>query len=91
MRTFFTALGVLCLAGCASQQPALVSSTGPTVVVNRDTELTTKTQLVCHKESSIGSQMIHTVCEAPQTEAEREATQRALRDNNPPVFRAPGS
>jgi uncharacterized lipoprotein YajG len=89
MRTLFTAVAVISLAACA-QQPTLVSSTAPTVVVNRDEDLNTKTQLVCHKETSMGSQMIHTVCEAPQTEAERQATQRALRDNAPPSYRAPG-
>jgi starvation-inducible outer membrane lipoprotein len=90
MRILFPALAALALAGCA-EQPALVSATAPTVVVNREADLTAKTELVCHKETPMGSQMIHTVCEAPQTDAERQANQRAMRDNNPPTYRAPGS
>ena len=85
MRRLFVAAVVLCLSACASQEPALVSSSAPVIVANATTELTPETKLVCHKEASLGSQMIHTVCEAPQSDADRNETQRALRSMAPPL------
>lgn len=84
MRRLFVAVAVLFLSACASQEPALVSSSAPLIVANDTTQLTPDTKLVCRKESSLGSQMIHTVCEAPQSDADRNATQRALRSMSPP-------
>ncbi len=84
MRRLFVAAVVLSLSACASQDPGLVSSSAPVIVATNTTELTADTKLVCHKEASLGSQVIHTVCEAPQSDAERNATQQALRRMSPP-------
>ena len=84
MRRFFIAAVVLSLSACASQESALVSSSAPVIVANDTTQLTPETKLVCHKEASLGSQMIHTVCEAPQSDADRNATQQQLRNMAPP-------
>jgi hypothetical protein len=94
MRTVLAAAAVvLSLSACASQESSLSSPTAPVIVATNASDLTVKTKLVCHKESSLGSQMLHTVCEAPQTEAERNATQQMLRGMAPPnavTARAPG-
>jgi starvation-inducible outer membrane lipoprotein len=84
MRTFFIAAVVLTLSACASQDPGLTSATAPVVIASNGTQLTAKTELVCHKEASLGSQMLHTVCEAPQTDADRNTTQQQLRNMAPP-------
>ena len=84
MRVLFIASAVLVLAGCATQEPVITSATAPTVVASSTTPLTPETKLVCHKESSTGSSMIHTVCETEQTAADRIATQEMLR-NMPPA------
>jgi anti-sigma-K factor RskA len=75
------AAAVLVLAGCASQNDGLVSTTAPTVVASSNTELTAQTKLVCHKETSTGSTMIHSVCETEQSEADRQALQNKLLNN----------
>jgi starvation-inducible outer membrane lipoprotein len=85
MRTFFIAAVVLSLSACASQDPGPVGgATAPVIVASNGTQLTTKTELVCHKEASLGSQMLHTVCAAPQTDADRNTTQEQLRNMAPP-------
>ena len=81
MRLILAAATVLLIAGCADT-PALVSSTAPTVVTSTDgAPLDTQTKVTCHKETAIGSQMIHTVCETEKTDAERQALQQRMRDN----------
>ncbi len=84
MRTFFIAAVVLSLSACASQDPGPTGATAPVVIASNGTQLTAKTELVCHKEASLGSQMLHTVCEAPQTDADRNTTQQQLRNMAPP-------
>ena len=68
---------VLALAGCASSD-GLVDSRAPTVVASTDTNLTPQSKVVCHKEASMGSNMIHSVCETEKTEAERQALQNRI-------------
>ena len=75
------AAAVLVLAGCAAQNDGLVSAQAPTVVASANTELTPQTKLVCHKESPAGSNMIRTVCETEQSEADRQALQSKLLNN----------
>ncbi len=93
MRTVLIAAAVLSLAACASQESDLHSPTAPLIVATNGTDLNGQTKLVCHKEASLGSQMLHTVCEAPQTDADRNATQQALRNMAPPTatFKAAGT
>ncbi len=83
MRVFFIASAVLALVGCAAQEPVINGATAPVVVASENSNLTPQTKLVCHKESAIGSSMIHTVCETEQSAADRIATQEMLR-NMPP-------
>ncbi len=83
MRVFFIASTVLALAGCATQEPVINAPTAPVVVVSANTDLTPQSKLVCHKESAIGSSMIHTVCETEQSQADRLATQDRLRNMLP--------
>lgn len=79
MRFVLAAATVLLIAGCADTP--MVSSTGPTVVASSNqAPIDGQTKLVCHKESKIGSQMIQTVCEQEQTDAERLATQQRIKD-----------
>lgn len=75
------AAAVLVLAGCASSD-GLVSTSAPTVVASSNTALTPQTKVVCHKESSMGSNMIHSVCETEQSEADRQALQNQLLNNS---------
>ena len=75
------AAAVLVLAGCAAQNDGLVSAQAPTVVASTNTQLTPQTKVVCHKETSMGSNMIHSVCEAEPTEADRQALQNKMLDN----------
>jgi len=75
------ATALLVLAGCASQNDGLVSSQAPTVVASSNTQLTPQTKVVCHKETSMGSNMIHSVCETEQSEADRQALQSKLLNN----------
>ncbi len=80
MRFVLAAATVLLITGCADS--ALVSTTAPTVVASANgAPIDEKTKLVCHKETAIGTQIIHTVCEQEQTDAERQATQRRINDN----------
>jgi hypothetical protein len=96
MRVFLIGLGsaLLTLAGCAMQEPVVNASTAPVIVANANTELSAKTTVVCHKDRSIGSNMIHSVCEAAQSDADRLASQDRLRDtmlNNNVAHPAVGS
>lgn len=75
------ATALLVLAGCASQNDGLVSAQAPTVVASSNTDLTPQTKVVCHKETTMGSNMIHSVCETEQTEADRQALQNKLLNN----------
>jgi starvation-inducible outer membrane lipoprotein len=79
MRSLLIAAFVLSLSACASDS-GLVSTTAPVVVASSNTELNAQTKLVCHKEASLGSQVLHNVCVAPQSEADRNATQQDLRN-----------
>ena len=81
MRMISIFAAALALCGCASHNDGLVSATAPTVVANANTEVTPQSKLVCHKETSIGSSMIHSVCETEQTAAERQALQDKLVNN----------
>jgi starvation-inducible outer membrane lipoprotein len=93
MRILLTAAIALSLSACASQDPTLTSPSAPVIVAAATADINSQTKLVCHKEASIGSQMLHTVCEVPQTEAERNATQQTLRNMAPPnsvSVKAPG-
>ena len=83
MRVFFIAAAVLALAGCANQEPVLTASTAPSVVASENATLTPQTKMVCHKESAIGSSMIHTVCETEQSAADRIALQERMRNIAP--------
>jgi hypothetical protein len=74
------AVAVLVLAGCASND-GLVPAQAPTVVASSNTQLTPQTKVVCHKETSMGSNMIHSVCETEQSEADRQALQNQLLNN----------
>jgi starvation-inducible outer membrane lipoprotein len=92
MRIVSICAALLVLGGCA-QQPLVAGGTAPVVVANSTTEIKPETKLVCHKESPAGSNMIHTVCEAQQTEAERQATINQISNNvqaNGGVHIAPG-
>jgi hypothetical protein len=81
MRFISISMAALALCGCASQSDGLVSATAPTVVATSNTQVTPQYKLVCHRETSIGSSMIHSVCETEQTAAERQALQDKLLDN----------
>jgi hypothetical protein len=81
MRIVSICAALLVLGGCASQEPLVGGGTAPIVVANSTTDLKPQTKLVCHKESPAGSNMIHTVCEAEQTEAERQATINKISNN----------
>jgi uncharacterized protein with LGFP repeats len=71
---------LLMLGGCA--EPALVGGgTAPVVVANATTDVKPETKLVCHKESPAGSNMIRTVCEAEQSQAQRESLQNKIMNN----------
>ena len=75
------ALFVFALGGCASQDGLVGGGTAPVVVANTTTDLNAQSKLHCHKEASAGSNMIHTVCETEQTEAERQALQNQINNN----------
>jgi hypothetical protein len=93
MRILLAAGVALSLTACASQEPTLQASTAPLIVASNPGALTADTKLACHKEASLGSHMLHTVCEAPQSEADRNAMQQGLRNIAPPnavTARAPG-
>jgi hypothetical protein len=81
MRIVSICAALLVLGGCASQESLVAGGTAPVVVANANTEITPKTKLVCHKESPAGSNMIHTVCETEQSEADRQALQNRLQNN----------
>jgi hypothetical protein len=68
---------LLGLAGCATSD-GLVPAQAPTIVASTNTELTPQSKVVCHKESSMGSNMIHSVCETEQSEADRQALQNKI-------------
>ena len=78
--TVSVALILLGLAGCATND-GLVPAQAPTVVASTNTELTPQSKVVCHKETSMGSNMIHSVCETEQSEADRQALQSKLLNN----------
>ncbi len=84
MRNLFIPLAVLAMAGCATQESGLVGATAPTVVASSTTVLTPESKLVCHRETSTGSNMIHTVCESEQSAADRNGVQEQLRNMAPP-------
>lgn len=93
MRFVSICAALLVLAGCASQAELVPGGTAPVVVANTTTDITPKSKLVCHKESPAGSNMIHTVCETEQTQAERDALQQKIMNNvqaNGGVHGAPG-
>jgi len=72
----------LVLGGCAAEEGAASGSKAPvTVVATSNTEITTQTKLHCHKETPPGSNVIQNVCEAEQSQADRDATQRQLMNN----------
>jgi len=81
MRIVSICAALLVLGGCASQEPLVGGGTAPVVVANSTTDIKPETKLVCHKESPAGSNMIHTVCEPEQTQAERDALQNKLMNN----------
>ncbi len=85
MRSFplVPALAGLSLAGCANQEPGPIAATAPLVVASESTTLTPQSELVCHKESPLGSSMIRTVCETEQSEADRLATPDRIRATLP--------
>ena len=77
MRIVFICAALLVVGGCASNS-LVPGGTAPVVVASSNTEVTPKSKLVCHKESPAGSNMIHTVCETEQSQADREAMQNKL-------------
>ncbi len=93
MRIVSICAALLVLGGCASQPATLGAATAPVMVANTTSDIKPETKLVCHKESPAGSNMIHTVCEPEQTEAERAALRNTLMNNvmaNGGVRGAPG-
>ena len=74
-------MALLVLGGCASQDGLVAGGTAPVVVANRNTDLTPETKLHCHKETAAGSNMIHNVCETEQSEADRQALQNQIMNN----------
>ena len=75
MRLHVIAPLLLCLAACATPEPApVVAAADPNAQ---------PVELECHQESSMGSNMIHKVCTRKQTDAERAQTQQTLRDSLP--------
>jgi starvation-inducible outer membrane lipoprotein len=93
MRIVSICAALLVLGGCASQPALVAGGTAPVVVANSTTDIKPETKLVCHKESPAGSNMIHTVCETEQTQAERDALQNRMMNNtqaNGGVHIAPG-
>ena len=76
-----SAVALLVLGGCASQDGLVGGGTAPVVVANTTTDIKADTKLHCHKETSAGSNMIHNVCETEQTEAERQALQNQVMNN----------
>jgi len=80
MRIVSICAALLVLGGCA--EPALVEGgTAPVVVANATTDVKPETKLVCHKESPAGSNMIRTVCETEQTQAQRDSLQNKIMNN----------
>jgi len=71
MRFAFLAPVVLLLGACAAPEPQ------PTQVAAASPSQQTP-ELVCHKESPMGSNMIHTVCEKKLTDAEQAQVQEAI-------------
>jgi len=78
MRMISISVAALVLCGCASQGEGLTGATAPTVVATSNTVVTPQSKLVCHRETSTGSSMIHSVCETEQSVAERQALQDKL-------------
>ena len=70
MRFTYIAPLVLALAACATPEPAQV--------VAANTAAPANPQMECHKESDIGSNMIHTVCTPKMNDAERSHAQAEL-------------
>jgi hypothetical protein len=75
MRFHLLAPLVLALGACAAPAPDAVRVASAAPADEQKTE--------CHMESDTGSMMMHKVCTRPQTEAERNATQEAMRQNLP--------
>ena len=93
MRIVSIVAALLVLGGCASQDGLVPGGTAPVVVANTNSDITPQTKLHCHKETAAGTNMIHTVCEAEQTDAERQALQNKMLDNaqqNASAYHAPG-
>jgi len=80
MRVASIFIGLVALAGCASQDGVVGGGTAPVVVASKSDDLNTQTKLHCHKESPAGSNMIRTVCEADPTAADRNNLQNKLLD-----------
>jgi uncharacterized protein with LGFP repeats len=80
MRVAFIVIGLIALAGCASQDGVVAGGTAPVVVASRSEDLNPQTKLHCHKESPAGSNMIRTVCEADPTASDRNVLQNKLLD-----------
>ena len=70
MRFAYMAPLVLALGACATQEPVQVASAAPAASPNP--------QMECHKESDLGSNMIHTVCTPRMNDAERSHAQAEL-------------
>ena len=81
MRIVCLSAALLVLGGCASQEGLVGGGTAPVVVANSNTDITPQSKLHCHKEASMGSNMIHNVCETEQSEADRQATQNQIMNN----------
>ncbi len=78
---FMSVVALLVLGGCAAQDGLVGGGTAPVVVANTNTDVKADTKLHCHKEAAAGSNMIHTVCETEQSEADRQALQNQIMNN----------
>ena len=81
MRIVSVVAALLALGGCASHDGLVAGGTAPVVVANTNTDIKPETKLRCHKESPAGSNMIRTVCEPEQSEADRQRMQNQINAN----------
>ncbi len=61
MRILFSLLSLAAIVGCASEAPSPVATTAPVQVASAASAVATHQN--CHKETTVGSNMPHTVCD----------------------------
>ena len=77
------AFGQAALAAEAASAPTGVAAQSVAVSASAAAAEPEAPKVTCHQEAAIGSMMMHKVCTREQTEAERNATQEAMRQNLP--------